>query len=400
MACTVTTQGTTIDCSTAPGIGATHSWSVTLRGQGSGFVGGGAIATSYALPTVSSIAGGAMSTQGRTPVILNGDNFGPLGSPLRAFYRNAFGTVYMATDCTGTQASTIMSCRSVEGVGPSTAWLVEVGGRNGSGFSVATNSYASPSLDSIVSPQPLDTRGGTVVTLAGQNFGALGAAAVNATYSGGSTGQVFALNASRCSVVVAHTQIACTTLAGVGLGFRWTVTVASLSSASSLFSSAYAAPVVSDLRASLTSAALAAMPTTGGSTIILSGSHFGSVGGVPVTCWYGSTGSPSTSYNATSCSITVTFSEITCTSAPGVGTGLRVAVGVAGQTSSLSSGTLAYAAPNITGITPRMISTIGDQAVVVVREEGGGHNTGPAVLLHVVAPLTSRGLDSRCMLWV
>jgi hypothetical protein len=98
-------------------------------------------------------------------VTLTGDNFGPTGTPLRAFYRNAFGTMYTAVGCAVTSPSVQMTCLNVPGVGPSVAWLVEVGGRNGTGFSTVVNTYTSPSLISVASTQAMDTRGGASHTV-------------------------------------------------------------------------------------------------------------------------------------------------------------------------------------------------------------------------------------------
>jgi hypothetical protein len=307
--------------------------------------------------------------------------------------------------------------------------------------------------------RPLASLAGTVVVLIGQDFGPVGAAAVTATYSGGSTGATFALDASRCEVVVAHTRIACTTLPGVGFGYQWRVTVANLTSTLSAFASTYATPQIQGLRASPTSAPINSVPTPGGSTIvrgvrtrrwssltftalcaprmwplwvgaggwgrpgemslchyttpcgrvprgpltrpalrlqIIDGQHFGVVGGVPVTAWYGSLGAlQSSSYNATSCAVTVNNVEITCSSAQGVSTGLRVWVGVAGLTSPQSEASLAYAAPSITNIAPRVLTTEGGQSVVLVRSARFAATRAPCPKLCVCVRVWHSTLSCR-----
>ncbi len=67
--CVVSAVGSTIDCQTVTGIGAGHSWIVTLRGQSSGYFSGPTITTSYGLPTVSGfLTGNPMATQGAVQV--------------------------------------------------------------------------------------------------------------------------------------------------------------------------------------------------------------------------------------------------------------------------------------------------------------------------------------------
>jgi hypothetical protein len=94
-------------------------------------------------------------------------------------------------------------------------WQVVVGGLV-SAPSPFTTSYTSPSLSSLGPPiVSLATGGGTVVTLIGADFGAVGTPGVTGNYSGGSTGLNFQ---AACTISVAHTQMQCTTVAGVGSG--------------------------------------------------------------------------------------------------------------------------------------------------------------------------------------
>ncbi len=94
-------------------------------------------------------------------------------------------------------------------------WRVTLAGLTSSPSTFST-SYTPPSLTTLGSPVvSLETTGGTIVTLNGADFGAIGATTVSGNYSGGSTNLNFQAG---CVVTVAHTQMQCTTVPGVGSG--------------------------------------------------------------------------------------------------------------------------------------------------------------------------------------
>jgi hypothetical protein len=82
------------------------------------------------------------------------------------------------------------------------------------------------------------------------------------------------------------------------------------------------------------------------------GRDFGVVGGVPVTAFYGTVGSPkSASYIAASCVVTTDNFVMQCTTVAGVGAALAWTVEVGGQASAPSLAMVAYTPPVITSVT-------------------------------------------------
>jgi hypothetical protein len=77
--CSVTTPGTEITCSTDEGVGALHSWTVTIAAPGATtWTATGAFTTSYAAPTLASVTTTAdLATAGGEAVALGGSEFGP-----------------------------------------------------------------------------------------------------------------------------------------------------------------------------------------------------------------------------------------------------------------------------------------------------------------------------------
>lgn len=73
-----------------------------------------------------------------------------------------------------------------------------------------------------------------------------------------------------------HTQVWCTMPAGVGRGFRWTVTVAGVTSAPSDGTTSFGPPSVTSYSIRVGAlAGLRGVPTLGGATVTLTGSNFG-----------------------------------------------------------------------------------------------------------------------------
>ena len=82
------------------------------------------------------------------------------------------------------------------------------------------------------------------------------------------------------------------------------------------------------------------------------GRDFGVVGGVPVTAFYGTVGSPkSASYRAASCVVTTDNFVMQCNTVAGVGAALAWTVEVGGQASAPSLAMVAYTPPVITSVT-------------------------------------------------
>jgi hypothetical protein len=82
--CATTTADSAITCKTAAGAGMGYAWVVQVGGQRS--VDSDAT-TSYGLPIISGVvAMGPMPTLGGASVVLQGTNFGPVGTAITATY--------------------------------------------------------------------------------------------------------------------------------------------------------------------------------------------------------------------------------------------------------------------------------------------------------------------------
>lgn len=121
--CNVTVQSTRIVCSTVPGVGANHKWTVTVAGQTSA---ASVNTTSYAPPVVSGFSGlTEFSTVGGTGVTITGSNFGAQGTNVTATYGPSSNVLaYTAFNCSVLVAHTTVLCHTVEGRGTSMQWQV------------------------------------------------------------------------------------------------------------------------------------------------------------------------------------------------------------------------------------------------------------------------------------
>jgi hypothetical protein len=200
----------------------------------------------------------------------------------------------------------------------------------------------------------LSTAGGELVTVSGSWFGPLGTA-VSASY--GAFGSANVYNASACSVSVAHVEIVCTSVAGVGRNLSWTVTVGGQTSVG-FAAVAYVAPVLSSVTAS------SPVPTSGIAELVIRGTGLGPAAPrVPSTVLYFAAAYPSVLYSAQSCSGNHTV--MTCTFAPGVGSNLVFRVTVGGQSSGNASTSISYAGPVVSSLFCADASTAGGTSLTI-----------------------------------
>ena len=206
--------------------------------------------------------------------------------------------------------------------------------------------------------------------------------------------------AGGCTVTVAHVLITCFAAPGVGSALAVRVTVGGQASPASLATLRYRSPVV----AGLSGLGAVNAPTTGGTSIVLSGNFFGpltplgpdglpaagalSVGitlplvqysrnadSLPSPTGRRLGGSAAPVMQALNCFVSVDDVQIICTTAPGVGAGLVWAVTIGAQSSAASNATSSYAPPSVSDYAgPGAVGadTVGSQAVVI-----GGQNFGP-----------------------
>jgi hypothetical protein len=179
--CQVVSNGATTavaTCQTTEGIGRGLVWRVTIAGQQSGFAGN----TSYGRPTISQFTGsgsfGAL-TDGDQVVRIHGRNFGPLGTPVHAYYAPGmvatavipaspvaihppFGPLsepeiavygddgdyvaYPGLNCTVYQAHLVVQCTTASGAGFGLTWVIAVGNQTSQS---PVTSYSPPNIDSI-----------------------------------------------------------------------------------------------------------------------------------------------------------------------------------------------------------------------------------------------------------
>ena len=231
---------------------------------------------------------------------------------------------------------------------------------------VALNSlhYAAPILGQVLGDGAESaTQGGEEVTLFGANFGPAGAARIQfveykASEEDGN--EVAAAYPTRflavgCNVTEAHTQMACRTCAGAGGNLRWTAVIDGQRSRAP--TNGYMRPTVTQVTAERAGVPVATLSTGGGDTLVIDGLNFGA----SIADLRGDIGSitygPSSATRKFICSnvtIVIPHSRLSCLTAPGVGTQLRVVVTVATQrsTSDGSSGVVVqYDIPRVFSLT-------------------------------------------------
>ena len=133
--CRVQTANTGVICWTAPGIGISHAWKFNITTPSmyavSNFAISSPLSTGYMVPNITAVyladavsawdwASNAMSTEGGADIILDGRDFGPVGTPVALTFRSTMstlGTNYAATACVISVADTSLQCASAPGVG-------------------------------------------------------------------------------------------------------------------------------------------------------------------------------------------------------------------------------------------------------------------------------------------
>lgn len=375
---------TQIQCTTVPGVGKDHSWTVIVGGQASE---PSRARTGYERPSVRAVTGpGAVggSTSGGQTVIINGGGFGPVGLsvPITATYGDvASGAAdYTAVDCAVTVADAQLTCKTAPGTGMDHSWVVVIAEQSSRTFHAQT-SYARPVVGSIArldagssEADDLKTEGAEPVAIFGRNFGFDSGKIDSVTY--GPSGTEY--SALGCSISTAHTKIVCFTAPGAGVDHTWLVTVDGQVSTNPLTS--YAPPVISALSPGWN------LQPAGGQVIRILGENLGTDADLGEVT-YGPSG---TEFVAQSCHLATPHTEIECRTAPGGGAGHKwqLVVGsqrneLLGQLPVLSS----YGSPVIETVEP--FTDSGD-GVSCCATEGGyrmrvtGNNLAPPDMITAV----------------
>lgn len=226
------------------------------------------------------------------------------------------------------------------------------------------------------------TRGGDEIIFVGENMGPTGDnvgdsgqdAVIEATY--GPTGMEY--EAVDCHVLTTNTEIACTTVPGVGAGLLWTLIVNHGEGrvVASSFPTHYLPPSIAAVDV-LSTDGLAS--TGGGDVVIVTGSNFGPPGSRVDAALYGQ----SLQFDASrGCAVTAPpedfqgqnlQSVVRCLSVPGVGANHEWSVTIAGQTSQWSGvgSVMSYRAPTVGAALGSDLSTSGGSHVQLLGTDFG-----------------------------
>ncbi|MFM2241876.1 MAG: hypothetical protein RLZ97_731, partial [Verrucomicrobiota bacterium] len=324
---------TQIRATTPAGEGTGKQVTVTVSGQTSN-----AATFNYLPPAISSFTPATFPTSGGTSLTLVGSNFG-LNPTVTS------GTTNFPV--TSRTHSNIV-CTVPAGQGSSVPVTVTTAGQTSNSTSI---SYAPPAITSIT-PATGPTAGGSLITLTGSNFGTAPSVTMD------STGISILSNT--------HTQVVFALPAGQGTNKAVRLNAGSQQSAAVLFS--YNAPQITSITAD-------SYPTSGGTTLTITGSNFG----ISPTVSFGSGGA--TIIGAP------THTRILCTLPAGQGTNQAVTVSAGG----VSSNTMLvdYDAPEILSITPSSAGTSGSTLITI-----NGKNFGLSGTVSIGgqnAPVTSGG---------
>ena len=226
----------------------------------------------YGAPAVSSFSkiGSSLDTRGKQIIEVNGINFGIADEKLNPIkLKYGPGGIYSPSNCFVSVAHSQITCNTTAGVGLQLTWSVFVGGQWG-GESTKTTSYIAPRIDSANVPTVWKTTGSDKIVLTGDYFGPMSTTLnPSPTLKYTSTNVVY--DAVSCSVTIAHTQLTCTSVAGVGREVSFQTTIGEQTSNSFLRPDVrYAAPQLATV-----SSPNGPIRTEGGDTITLKGSSFG-----------------------------------------------------------------------------------------------------------------------------
>jgi hypothetical protein len=150
----------------------------------------------------------------------------------------------------------------------------------------------------------------------------------------GTQSSVYFSSSVSCSVTTAHTQITCTSASGIGSAVSWAVKVGGQTSPVLSGLSSFAAPAISSISSP-------ELDTSGGQSLVVSGSNFGALIAYVMVTYGPSSG---TEYTA-SCTFATAHSSLTCTSAPGIGKLMKFIVTVGDRSNGLYSSTVKYRCP-------------------------------------------------------
>ena len=333
-----------------------------------------------------------LSTDGNEILTLIGKNFGLKDGTgtnvvVTYFRKGSTATPFTTTGCVVVEPNTMINCTTTaDGYGTNLHAKVVISGTS-SGTATsdddATIDFQPPIITAVASVGPLPTSGSTTpnIVLTGTNFGPL-STAWRAEY-GITTSAGYCT--TDCLVTVAHTEIKCKSVAGVGSGHTIRLLLEQEGPGSTKYESLSSEGTVSYAPASVTSIVsinslgtpVGKIRTKGGDSLRLTGTNFGpkshtlahcdgtavTIGSnavsaplpLPPFVRYGPLSSPG-KYEATLCQVTLDHTEIVCGQTPeGVGAGMRVRVDVGYLDHTVTGGatdaaTVDYRAPTVSSV--------------------------------------------------
>ena len=300
----------------------------------------------YDPPTLSSITPTNSTTAGGVYLTLTGASFGKTGAV--SFYsQSTASSVQCVTGPAGYNQSSVQ-CMVPAGQGLGWQVYLTSGGKQ----TIALNfTYLAPTISSL-QPTVGSTDGGSLVTISGSSFGSSGSVWVGGSPCTQSTG----------ACQYSDYLIVCAVAAGQGTGYSTTISVSgqSVTTTAPALQFSYSPPSISSL-----SPAVGA--TSGGDSLTVFGSNFGSLAYVTFNNSMGQPG-------ALNCSTTAQGQGgISCLTPAGQGPSTLVFVTVSGQVSAPVS--FAYLPPVVQSVSPALVATAGTTVVTLTGTNFGlGYN--------------------------
>jgi hypothetical protein len=259
-------------------------------------------------------------------------------------YGGAGGTLLTFASCSqaaGAASHTSIQCATVPGVGKGHAVSIVVGSVPAPSvwLNVTGLAYKSPVVTSVYVPatsgssvSALDTGGGQLILIDGSQFGPISfPVSTQLTVTYGKAGDVGRYTAQGCAVSSApplKSTITCSTDQGVGAGFSFLVSIGGQTSVVYASNAGYAPPQIFTFSGPGASQA----DTNGAQSVVIYGRNFGpnnAYTNALLSATYGVAlkeggaaflaRTPSVSYTAAGCAVTVPHTQVTCQTAPGAG---------------------------------------------------------------------------------
>eukprot|EP01029_Cantina_marsupialis_P023388 TRINITY_DN5821_c0_g1_i7.p1 TRINITY_DN5821_c0_g1~~TRINITY_DN5821_c0_g1_i7.p1 ORF type:complete len:1339 (-),score=489.15 TRINITY_DN5821_c0_g1_i7:101-3892(-) len=264
-----------LNCLTGEGFGKDLSYLVIVDGQRAPIY---HAMTSYSAPMVVAYDNeGSLDalTKGDQIIDISGRNFGNLSDVIDSvqYFTKPDDVddepeyVFEATACEITVPHEKIRCRTAAGAGNNLEWRVYIDGQMST---VALTNYVIPtitdvclnsapaSMDTPCDKPALNTNGGEIIILRGENFGAVQTNVAkedrflkSVTFGDSGTG----FTATDCEVIVAHSQVQCTTVPGYGNELEMVINVADQFSPLTFEFGGYAKPEITDVQDNIVSTA-------------------------------------------------------------------------------------------------------------------------------------------------